>query len=263
MDLSHSRPHRKFKLAPVKPFAQFIQSVEKVVENCPQVRGKKIGPMTVVKHGDARELAFADASIDMVLTSPPYLNAIDYIRCSKFSLVWMGYGTSHLREVRSNSVGTETSTEEAKADRGVATTIKSLGLQPKLAPRDEALLSQYIWDIGRALAEVSRVLRANGRAVYVVGDSTIRGTFIQNSAIVTAAAQTHGLALRSRHDRKLPENRRYLPPPKRGAADASLNGRMRKEVVLVFDKPAKKPECASRSALGVAQVGNAGVPASR
>jgi hypothetical protein len=29
------------------------------------------------------------APVDFVITSPPYLNAIDYVRCSKFTLVWM------------------------------------------------------------------------------------------------------------------------------------------------------------------------------
>jgi len=45
----------------------------------------------------------------VVLTSPPYLNAIDYMRCSKFSLVWMGHTIRELRNIRADSVGTEAS----------------------------------------------------------------------------------------------------------------------------------------------------------
>jgi len=87
-----------------------------------------------------------------------------------------------------------------------------------------------------AFAEVTRVLRRGGKAVYVVGDSTVRGTFIRNSSIVATVAQEHGLRLRSRHSRALPANRRYLPPPKRNQSTASMDARMRREVVLVFDK---------------------------
>ncbi len=237
MDLSHSRPHKEFKTAPVKPFNRFIAAVQTVVSNCPQSGVESVGPAAVVRLGDARKLDIAKGSIDLVLTSPPYLNAIDYMRCSKFSLVWMGYNVDSLRQIRGESVGAEASSKEALAAPWVKSLIKQLGLTPKLSDRDNALLARYVWDMGGSLAEVSRVLKAGGRAVYVVGDSTVRGTFIRNSEIVAAVAKQHGLTLESRHARALPANRRYMPPPKRGAASASIEGRMRREVVLAFAKP--------------------------
>lgn len=237
MDLSHSRPHREFTHAPVKPFNRFISAVKTVVSNCPQLGSGAVGPATVVKRGDARRLDTEDGSIDLVLTSPPYLNAIDYIRCSKFSLVWMGHNVSELRQIRGESVGTETSSQEALETPWVKSLIKQLGLKPALSNRDHALLARYVWDMGQALAEVSRVMRRGGRAVYVVGDSMIRGTFIPNSSIVTAVAQEHGLSLVSRQSRALPANRRYLPPPRSGLSNETMDARMRREVVIVFSKP--------------------------
>jgi DNA modification methylase len=237
-DLSHSRPHRSFIHAPVKPFNRFLSAVETVVTNCPQPGSGAVGPTTVVKKGDARMLRFKEGEFDLVLTSPPYLNAIDYMRCSKFSLVWMGHSVSGLRKIRAESVGTEASTKPALDAVWVKSLIKQLALKPALSSRDHALLAQYVWDMGQALAEVSRVLRAGGRAVYVVGDSTVRGTFIRNSSIVTAVGEERGLVLHSRQYRALPANRRYLPPPKRNGSNAAMDGRMRREVVLVFDKPA-------------------------
>jgi DNA modification methylase len=236
MDLSHSRPHKAFDYAPVKPFNKFTAAVDAVVSNCPQPAAEPVGPATVVKQGDARQLCIENNSIDLVLTSPPYLNAIDYMRCSKFSLVWMGYNVSELRKIRAESVGSEKSSQEAMDARWVSSLIKELRLRPGLADRDHALLSQYVWDMGRVLAEVSRVLRSGGRAVYVVGDSTVRGTFVRNSAIIAAVAENHGLSLASRQSRSLPANRRYLPPPERTGSNAAMNGRMRREVVMVFDK---------------------------
>lgn len=237
MDLSHSRPHRKFARAPVKPFRKFISAVETVVSNCPQATEGPVGPLTMVKRGDARRLDIETGSIDLVLTSPPYLNGIDYLRCSKFSLVWMGYKVDELREIRGGSIGAEASLQEALDAEWVKALIRQLGLKPVLSSRDQALLARYVWDMGKALSEVSRVLRRGGRAVYVVGDSTSRGTFISNSSIVTAVAQRHGLSFVSRESRALPANRRYLPPPQRGASDAMLDARLRREVVVVFDKP--------------------------
>jgi len=178
-----------------------------------------------------------DESIDLVLTSPPYLNAIDYMRCSKFSLVWMGHNVSEIRQIRGESVGAETSSDEALEASWVKSVIKELRLRPALSSRDYALLARYAWDMGHALGEASRVLRRRGRAVYVVGDSMSRGTFIRNSMIVTLVAQRHGLSLVSRQSRSLPANRRYLPPPKRTKSDDMMDARMRREVVLAFKKP--------------------------
>ncbi|UYV12797.1 MAG: hypothetical protein NCW75_00565 [Phycisphaera sp.] len=236
MDLSHSRPHKKFATAPVKPFNRFIAAVDAVISNCPKSGSGRIGPRAVVKHGDARKLQIESKSIDLVLTSPPYLNAIDYMRCSKFSLVWMGYNVDELRMIRGDSVGAEASSQVAMASPWVQSLIMQLGLKSKLSSRDSGLLSRYVLDMGGALSEVSRVLRADGRAVYVVGDSTVRGTFVRNSAIVEAVAQMHGLVLDDKKSRALPANRRYLPPPKKGA-DSAIEGRMRREVVLAFSKP--------------------------
>jgi len=159
MDLSHSRPHRKFTYAPVKPFNRFMSAVQTVVSNCPHRGSGVIGPTTVVKLGDARKLDIESESIDLVLTSPPYLNAIDYLRCSKFSLVWMGYNVSELRQIRGNSVGAEALSERASKAEWVRSVIEQLRLKPALSSRHHGLLARYVWDIGRVMAEVSRVWR--------------------------------------------------------------------------------------------------------
>jgi hypothetical protein len=237
MDLAHSRPHRRFRRAPIKPFNRFASAVETIISNCPQCGSGPLGPASVVKRGDARNLEIDSNSIDVVLTSPPYLNAIDYMRCSKFSLVWMGYDVGQIRRIRGESVGAEASSERALETGWVTSLIKGLKLRPMLSTRDYGLLARYVWDMGQVLAESARVLRRGGRAVYVVGDTTNRGTFIRNSAIVSRVAQKHGLSLVSRQWRCLPANRRYLPPPKPSTSSATMDARMRREVVIVLSKP--------------------------
>jgi hypothetical protein len=238
MDLSHSRPHRVFTHAPIKPFNRFLGAVDLVVGNCLPVLGSgAVTPPVRVQRGDARELHIDSGCVDLVLTSPPYLNAIDYLRCSKFSLVWMGYTIEELRQIRSQSVGTEASSAEAQDTPAIQKLVRHLKITPKLSPRNHALLCTYAFDMGRAVAETSRVLKRGGRAVYVVGESLVRGSYIRNSAVVCAVARQHGLTLESRQSRALPANRRYLPPPvANGTKRAMLNGRMRREVVVVFRK---------------------------
>ena len=239
MDLSHSRPHKKFRSAPVKPFRKFLDAVGHVSENCVNRKDAKRGPAPRVHLGDARKLPVRDASIDLVVTSPPYLNAIDYIRCSKFSLVWMGYRIPDLRELRSESVGAESAgtDPDPKSDPEIQGIVAGLKLSPGLSARDEAVLSRYIADMRRAMREVARVLVPGGKAVYVIGENTIRGTYIRNSQIISEIARVCELRLKERHVRALPANRRYLPPPSAHERSAPMDTRMRRELVLGFVKP--------------------------
>ncbi len=239
MDLSHSRPHRAFTRSPIKPFTKFLSAVDHVVSNCVQkTSGSAVGITPDIRKGDARKLPFADASVDMILTSPPYLNAIDYMRCSKFSLVWMGHNIPSLRQLRGESVGFTSGHSEVTKNEGVRAVINDLKLSPRLVGRDDVMLCHFIADMQRAVGEAARVLTPGGKAVYVIGENTIRGTYIRNSKVVAAAAEQAGLELSERRVRTLPANRRYLPPPSKQAESGDMDKRMRREVVLAFTRPA-------------------------
>jgi DNA modification methylase len=247
MDLSHSRPHKAFRRAPVKPFRKFLAAVDHVAENCIDKKSVGRGPASRVCLGDARSLPVQDASIDLVVTSPPYLNAIDYIRCSKFSLVWMGYRIPDLRKVRAGSVGTESPGSEAHSDYAIQAIISDMKLKPGLGRHDEAVLAHYIGDMQRAMREVARVLAPGGRAVYVIGENTVRGTYIRTSQVISAIAKLCGLEVKYRRVRALPANRRYLPPPSLGPNSDPMDARMRREVVLAFAKPKARRRDRSRA----------------
>jgi hypothetical protein len=236
MDLSHSRPHKVFDHAPIKPFDKFVAAVNQVLKNCIGSDQRDRGPAARVSLGDARNLPIASGTIDLVLTSPPYLNAIDYMRCSKFSLVWMGYTVGQLGGIRTESVGTESGDKEAYENEDIREIITDLKLNPKLSARNESILAHYIEDMRSSIEEATRVLSPGGKAVYVVGENTVRGTFIPNAKIVSAVAEMSGLTVESRQARGLPANRRYLPPPTVLNAPEALGGRMRREVILSFSK---------------------------
>lgn len=236
MDLSHSRPHRVFDRAPEKPFRKFLSSVERVLANVIDCRSQDRGPAPSVHSGDARKLPLDDSSVDLVLTSPPYLNAIDYIRCSKFSLVWMGYGVAELRKLRTDSVGSEASAGSFSDDPEIDRIMEALKVRPSMAAKNQRILERYINDMRGAIREVARVLSRAGKAVYIVGENTLRGTYIPTSIVVSKLAEFSGLRLQYRRTRALPANRRYLPPPTRDDNAGAMNVRMQKEIVLAFAK---------------------------
>lgn len=235
MDLSHSRPHKSFDTAPSKPFRKFLSAADRVAANCIDSRTKSRGPQPRIHLADARRLPLPDATVDFVLTSPPYLNAIDYIRCSKFSLIWMGYSIGQLRNLRKESIGAESGAAGLLENLELNRIIADLKPRMSLTQNLRNMLARYAHDIWCCVREVERVLSPMGSAVFVIGDNTIKGTFVRNSAILAIVGDLSGLKLVNKHSRTLPANRRYLPPPAR--ASKSLDARMRREVIIEFRKP--------------------------
>ena len=234
-DVSHSRPHRAFSIGPVRPFKRFLSSVAAVLRASHFSSGKKF-PSATVSNADARNLPLDDASVDLVITSPPYVNAIDYLRGHKLSLVWMGHRVKEIRNLRSNSIGAECSKRSALDTDHVRSALRAMCDPEELSKRSQGMLAQYARDMNSVLAEVSRVLKRGGEAVVVVGNSTIRGVFIKNSCALVYLAKANGLRLNSTRRRRLLENRRYLPPPERRISGKLLSSRMREEVILTFGK---------------------------
>jgi hypothetical protein len=104
-DVSHSRPHRVRTHASFDPVDRFVFSAEVVLKrHCALGRRRPLPQALRLDSADARALPLPDRSVDVVMTSPPYLQAIDYMRGHRFSLVWMGYSVGELREVRGTAI---------------------------------------------------------------------------------------------------------------------------------------------------------------
>jgi tRNA G10 N-methylase Trm11 len=229
-DVSHSRPHKVAESSTFDVFSGFERAVKHIrhrLQETPLLAGGR------VSIGDARSLKSVSTSeVDSVLTSPPYLNAIDYMRGHRLSLVWLGYRLTDLRSIRSNSIGAERG-PDSKTNSDLYKKI-SAAMVPLdfLSSRHSSMVIRYAEDIYRMMAEISRVLKPTGKAILVVGNSCLQNTFVQNSSGVAKAASMVGLRLVHRTERALPSQNRYLPIPTQ--AHKPLGKRMRTEVVLTF-----------------------------
>lgn len=228
-DTSHSRPHRVSLESDYnvwKGFERSVRRVQDVLEQSPPQ-----GDVTI-KIGDARALDLDNSSIDLVLTSPPYLNAIDYMRGHRMSLVWLGHSLGHLRTIRSTSIGTERGPDMGSTVSLFDEIRENMYGDAVLSARHAAMVARYAEDIYRMMSETSRVLTNKGRAILVVGNSCLKGTFIKNSAGVARAGAMVGLKLINEVERDLPDQSRYLPMPSQ--LHAPLGRRMRTESILTF-----------------------------
>jgi DNA modification methylase len=175
----------------------------------------------------------ADATVDAIVTSPPYLNAIDYLRGHRLSLVWLGYRLAELRAIRADSIGAERMLDGAAERQALRVLMPAFGPIDLLPARVHGMVERYLRDLLALLRELRRVLKPNATATLVVGNSRLHGVLIDNAAALTAVASKVGLPLLERTEREFPAARRYLPPPQ-ASETGSEPHRMRTEVVLTF-----------------------------
>jgi SAM-dependent methyltransferase len=230
MDVSHSRPHKAYSRAPQLALERFESSVSRVAHACAFNSAQKLPP-TDVRISDARQLPLPDESIDIVITSPPYLNAIDYLRGHKFSLIWMGYTLTRIRDIRRSNVGTEAGAR-GPVSKATHRVLNGMCAADQLSARHRAMLSQYVDDMRKVVAETRRVLRTSGKAVFVIGDCNLRDVFVRNSRGIELLAQEFDMRATMIKKRVLPDRRRYLPPPSSESAGELLKRRIREEVII-------------------------------
>lgn len=119
--------------------------------------------------GDARRLPLREASIDAVVTSPPYANTHDYYLYNKLRMFWLGYDVSRVQDAE-------------------------IGSRNRHSDKKESV-SAYLTSMEDVLREISRVLKDEGIAVLVVADALIRGVVYSMDELLRAAALQVGLRL--------------------------------------------------------------------
>lgn len=232
-DTSHSRPHKVIQSSNydvVDGFSRSVRELRKLLD------ARELSGSAEASLGDSRELSeVQQSSIDIAITSPPYLNAIDYLRGHKMSLIWLGYSIPELRRIRSDSIGAERGLESLPLDRVVqmVDSVKSAVPNPERLP--VGTITRYVHDLCRFAEELHRVTRPGAKVIAVVGNSTLRGNFISNDGLVAKALTDSGFISKNRVERELPENKRYMPIST-SDAESSMATRMRAEVVLTMEK---------------------------
>lgn len=228
-DVSHSRPHRVTDTNAFDVYGGFVKAARLVAS---RLAPEAIIGQAEVAMGDARELTrHVSGSFDAVMTSPPYLNAIDYLRGHRMTLVWFGHSIRELKEIRALSTGAERGLAESPIDVDRFIEVQA---GRTFEDRYRAWVRRYATDTAEMLRQMRRVVKPGGRIVLVVGNSMIRGASVNNAGIVVRCGEAAGLVLQELRERDIPARRRYLPLPTTGSA---LAQRMRSESVITLVLP--------------------------
>lgn len=146
------------------------------------------------ENDDARDTTLAENSIDLAVTSPPYVNACDYPRTHQLEMYWLGLIDP--QDVLSNLKRQYIGTEAVKATEYAEPKIFGNKILDKLLsdifevdPRRSYIVYKYFVDMKRNMIEMKRVLKPKARYVVAVGNNTIRGFEIPTHRILMDIAE--------------------------------------------------------------------------
>jgi hypothetical protein len=88
-------------------------------------------------HADARDVPLEDSSVDMVISSPPYFDTLDYITDNRLRLEFLGYDSERKEKLKS-----------------------------KLIQDDES----YLEEMKKVGIELRRVIKEGGYCIFILGD---------------------------------------------------------------------------------------------
>jgi DNA modification methylase len=181
--------------------------------------------------GDATTFKLAPI-IDVAITSPPYINAMDYVRCIRLESSWVDTGNSEVfSEVRAAQIG--------EAIRSKKTILSPLVKEiicadfENIAAIDKIrgnTLAAYFEDMKLNMTRVYEALKSGGSYHIIVGDSVVRGVAVPTHKYLAEIAKLIGFDWTSYFKYQIKDHRTSLPRNGRG-------GKIAFEHVITLRKP--------------------------
>ena len=149
---------------------------------------------------------------DLVITSPPYMNGLDYVMNYKIEIGWLGFARTHqeLKQLKDAMVVcdnvskgvvrrfsgvsqryTNSWIEHIKAE--IAANIARRGFYRREDIPE--IVHKYFDDMYRVMRNVAQAIRPGGRFILVVGDSLIADVYVPTDLILARIGQELGLTI--------------------------------------------------------------------
>jgi len=165
---------------------------------------------------DARRIEY-DKKVQLIVTSPPYINAFDYVRTLRLENLWLGLETEdNLLNIKKQHIGTEAFSIKSSINKEILKFIDRETMK-RIKEKDEKrykVVANFFDDMKKHLEQSFNVLKKNGVYVLVVGNSKIRGIDIDTSDILTKIAVDIGFELENKFGYLIQNH--YLRIPRQG-----------------------------------------------
>ncbi|MFQ3599650.1 MAG: DNA methyltransferase [Chloroherpetonaceae bacterium] len=206
---SSNKPIRDLKKTPAEPFVAFRRHLKRMQKGntefyavVPPVVRENPEAFLRLNLGDARTQPDEEGSVDMVITSSPYVTSYEYADLHQLSTIWLDFA-DNLSEYRKAFIGTsykryENPTLKSTIARSIAE--QMLLVDKKIAREIEA----FFVDMQSVIEESYRILKMGGRCAYVIGNTKLRGVEIQNAEAFAECMQLAGFELERVIVREIP-----------------------------------------------------------
>ncbi|HZU68090.1 MAG TPA: DNA methyltransferase [Ktedonobacteraceae bacterium] len=212
-----------------------------------------IGDRCRIAHEDVRQLSLPDASLDLLVTSPPYATCYEYKEIHQLTQLWFErygivpageeawIGSKGVSHRASSKQFTLLQTGSTSVDAALAElSLLASGSLTQTVHREVRALQHYFQDMSLAMGEMARVTIPGKYLVLVVGDSYRRGITIPTAQGLCEMAAQVGLDLERRIVRKVPARVLVSTRDKKsGRFSSTAQSDVRaypEEYVLVFKK---------------------------
>ena len=221
--------HKKFldKLAIlIQPDIEKLEKIESIAEN-----------FKYCIHGDVRSSIsqIPDGSIDLVITSPPYLNSRDYtdIYLAELWILDLIKNYDELKQLRHNTFISHVQVKHGEIEALDIPELISV-LKKLKAKKDELwnddlpnMIKGYFKDMDTLFTQLRLKMQPNKKVFFNVANSAYYGVEIKVDEIVSAIAETHGFTVN-----EIREARQLRPSSQQKETIGSL-----RESVVVMTSP--------------------------
>ena len=174
----------------------FFDTVVKYITAIEKISSLKMGEVKI--QGDATHILCDENSVGLAITSPPYINAFDYVRTLRLENLWLEMATEEeLRKKKKLYLGTESiTTKKEKVNTLILNDSNLLNeYYRKIYQSDERralILKKFFEDMKSNLLEVHRALMPDSCYVIVIGNSTIRNVDVESWKVLKDIAEKIG-----------------------------------------------------------------------
>jgi DNA modification methylase len=174
----------KFRKKPVPPLrSMFRRQVFRMIKDIRRLKSRECE--TRVGFGDARRLKLADSSIDFVITSPPYLNKIEYTKIYEIEQKLFLDFVQERPPIRSYVGLSEKYLERESLELSEILDGKTIkGLPSEAMP--------YFIDMNQVISELCRVCRPGARLAIVVGNGCFPSGVVDSDIILSRMGERAG-----------------------------------------------------------------------
>jgi len=198
--LSYKPNWQKNKISRRDVHSKFAATCDMFLEDILKIKKGVIDNSEFCYFGDARELISKtdEDSIDLVITSPPYLNSRDYTDVYRLELWMLGYIKSYAqeRELRKSSIRSHvqvTWQEEPILEIPSLKKVMKRIIKYKKDlwnPNIPKMINGYFSDINNILSVLYEKLKSESRVYLVVGNSFYKGIYIKADEIIAEIARS-------------------------------------------------------------------------